>query len=78
MIQVKIEGLKNIEKEIMSIAVKEAKNHLTNSIKRIRCPVHGSLANVEITGTNPENLDVKVTGCCEELIAKVKKELKLA
>jgi hypothetical protein len=51
-----------------------AKNEMKSKIERIRCPKHGQSARVTVAKTS-QGLDLKLSGCCDELIQTVEKAL---
>ena len=53
---------------------------LTSSIKKsvgnLRCKEHGSSPKLIVKGRNFDNLNIKVEGCCDDLIKQVERKLK--
>lgn len=56
--------------------MKRAKGSIAARIRVVRCPKHGSTPTVVCQGRSPESMSFKVSGCCDELLAKVKAALK--
>lgn len=76
MLKVEIDfNLKNLKSAIEKAAVKAAKEHVTKAVGSIRCSEHNKSPTVRIKGSSLKNLSFDVSGCCEDLIAKVKKKL---
>ena len=64
-------------KDVLDILyLKHIRKKITSSIASIRCSEHGRQASVLVKGENLDNLDYEVSGCCEDLIKKVKKKIK--
>lgn len=63
-------------KDVLDILyLKHIREKINSSIASIRCNEHGKQASVLVKGQNLDNLDYEVSGCCEDLIKKVKKRL---
>jgi hypothetical protein len=64
-------------KDVLDILfLKHIRKKINNSIDSIRCNEHGKQASVLVKGQNIDNLNYEVSGCCEDLIKKVKKKIK--
>ena len=64
-------------KDVLDILfLKHIRKKINNSIDSIHCNEHGKQASVLVKGENIDNLNYEVSGCCEDLIKKVKKKIK--
>ena len=70
-IEIDITGLKSA---LEKAAVKIATEHVKKAVGSLRCSEHDKSPTVKIKGS-PKNLSFEVSGCCEDLISKVKKKL---
>jgi hypothetical protein len=67
---------KSLESAIESAMLKAVRDHVTKAVGSVRCSVHGQGAKVIVTGRDLKHLEFKVSGCCQDLIDKVKQKLK--
>ena len=64
-------------KDVLDILfLKHIKKKINNSITSIYCNEHDKQASVVVKGSDIDNLNYEVSGCCEDLIKKVKKKIK--
>ena len=64
-------------KDVLDILfLKHIIKKINSSIGSISCNEHGKQASVLVKGKNIDNLDYEVSGCCEDLIKKVKNKIK--
>ena len=55
--------------------MKAAQDAVTKRLNGVRCPVHGQAAKV-VPKTSGGKMTWDISGCCKELVAKVKAALK--
>jgi hypothetical protein len=61
-----------IESRIRDSTVAQARARLG----RVRCPVHGRTATVRRLRVTPEGFEVKLAGCCDELLRLARETLR--
>lgn len=66
----------NVKDAMESAILNGVAESIKNSIGNIKCSEHGQSPKIKVKGRNLENLSFDVTGCCDELIEKVKVKLK--
>lgn len=71
-IEIDTNGLKSA---IEKAAVKAITERVKKTVGTLRCADHAKSPTVKIKGSFLKNLSFEVSGCCEELISKVKKKL---
>lgn len=67
---------KSLQSAMEAAMLKGVRDHVTRTVGSIRCAVHGKGAKVVVSGHDLEHLEFKVSGCCQDLIQKVKQKLK--
>jgi hypothetical protein len=60
---------------ITDAALQVFRDSITKTVGSIRCPEHGESAKIIGKGRDVDSLSFCVSGCCEELNERVKKEL---
>lgn len=71
-IEIDTNGLKSA---LEKAAVEAAIEHVKKAVGTLRCSEHAKSPTVKIKGSSLNNLSFEVSGCCEDLISKVKKKL---
>jgi hypothetical protein len=71
-IEIDTNGLKSA---IEKAAIKAASEHVKKAVGTLRCSEHDKSPTVKIKGSSLKKLSFEVSGCCDDLIAKVKKKL---
>ncbi len=64
-------GFKNLESKIKKHAFDQVKSDVTQKIRRVRCPTHGSSASVRFTETS-QGVTAHFTGCCDKVVELAK------
>ena len=57
--------------------LKHVREQINDSIESVRCNKHGEQASVVVRGSNLDNLNYEVSGCCSDFTKKIKKRLKM-
>ena len=65
----------NIGNAIEAAMLNSIKNSINKSVGSIRCSQHRQGPKIKAKGRSIEKLSLEVTGCCDELIDKVRKKL---
>lgn len=66
---------KNTKGAIEGAILDSVQNSIKKSVGTVRCSEHGSSPIVLVNGRSLDNLSFEVSGCCEDLIEKVKEKL---
>ena len=56
--------------------LKHLTEKINGSVASIRCNTHGKQPSVLVEGQDLDNLNYEVSGCCEDLVKKVKRKIK--
>lgn len=76
MVKIEIDAnLKNLKNVIEKAAIEAATEHVKKAVGSLRCSEHSKSPIVKIKGSSLKNLSFEVSGCCEDLIAKVQRKL---
>ncbi len=67
-------GPNSIEDAIEAEVLKEIQDSVKKTASSIRCSKQGKGAKIIVKGRSVDDLSLKVSGCCEELVEKVIKE----
>lgn len=49
--------------------VEDFKERTASKVRDLRCPVHGRSPNLRFLGKNLRDVSIRMSGCCEQLIA---------
>ena len=67
---------RNMGNALESSLLQSVQDSITKSVGAARCPVHGQRPKIKVEGRKLDSLSFEVSGCCDQLIEKVKKKLK--
>lgn len=62
------------ERHLREAPIEAVKADIQRKVKGIRCPRHGQTARVSFVRTS-QGFDTNLSGCCDELIQRVRKAL---
>lgn len=66
----------NVKDAMESAILNGVAESIKSSIGHIKCPEHEQSPKIKVKGRNLDSLSFDVSGCCDELIEKVKVKLK--
>jgi (p)ppGpp synthase/HD superfamily hydrolase len=64
-----------VANELDKAMMNRTAEYVKNKVSSIRCPDHGQQPKIKVKGKNLENLSFEISGCCQTLIEKARKEL---
>ncbi len=65
-----------ISEELERSIVKNIVEQLSKKVGYVVCPEHGNYAKITASGDSISHLDLRVSGCCQKIVDKVKSILK--
>lgn len=68
-------GLHRAEAELERAMVEDISKKMQEKGRRIRCTKHGQTARITTKGRRLKQLSFEVSGCCDELVERVKSAL---
>lgn len=69
-------NLKGLSSVLEKATFKAVTERITKTVGSIRCAEHGKSPTIKIIGSDISNLSFDVSGCCKEMIDKVKMKIK--
>jgi hypothetical protein len=66
----------NMDNALESALLQSMQESITKSVGAARCPAHGQSPKIKVMGRNLNSLSFEVSGCCNQLIETVNKNLK--
>ena len=55
--------------------VKEFEQRTAGKIRDLRCPIHGRAPRLRFQGTTLREVDIQMSGCCEQLIGLANRKI---
>jgi len=66
---------RNMKDALEKAVLSGVADNIKKKVKSVRCSEHHKGAQVKVKGRSLDKLSMEVSGCCDELIEKVKKKL---
>lgn len=65
-----------LAREMEKAMLENVQDSVKKTVSRIRCRTHGRYARVSFSGRSASNMNFDVSGCCDELIEEVRRQLR--
>ena len=62
----------NVKDVLESAILSQVAESIKKSVGNLRCAEHGQSPKIKVKGRNLDNLSFNISGCCEDLIEKVR------
>lgn len=68
-------NFKTLRTQLERSVLAQVEKAITRAVGNVKCPVHGEIPEVHVSGKGFDSLSFQVQGCCEDAIETVEEKL---